>query len=177
MNYDDIERLLIDREYGKVAQLGAAAIPYLIAALKDKNVHMRLRAAEAVEVLAGNPHNAEVIRFVPVLMDALKEEDWEMRERASRVLGDIAERNDVDRRKVQKALEEFVASVRKRGNPTDIWHAELEGAAHYMEIAEAARRRTGKKHSLAGDGVILVGEFPKPPQKGKMYRSEARAIA
>lgn len=202
-NYE--ERFCATRALGKIGDV--FAVPVLVEGLKDENAVMKREAIVGLGKIAkANPGHAALAKelpafidalkhapvdvrehtvdalvwigvpAVPALIEALKDENWTVRLKATDALINIAEKSEIDLRAVEKALNEYV-SVKKEGSAAEIREAKQEARRRYIEISAAARKRAAEKHSLAGDGVILEGELPKPPSGKKMYREGARAFA
>ena len=192
---------------GVLVKIGGDAVPALVHALKNKNIEVRQTAAWVLERIAeNNPGSDKVIAAVPALIEALGDEDSEVRSSATQalvrieipampaviealkndkgeayaalVLERIAEKAEIDLRAVGKALKEVVDSVKEEGNSAATRHAKSRALFRYMNICKAARSHSAKKHALAGDGVILEGERPKPPSgRDGTYRAACGARA
>lgn len=159
--HERIRHRLMFGECDRVAAQGEAVIPHLVLAIRDEQGLVRRGAVDAF-VKLGAPS-------IPALLDALKDGDWNVRDRAARALERIGDKNEIDLRAVQKTLEEFVGSV--NGSGIEIWKAKREAAGHYAKIARSA---TYLKSKAGHGGILLEGGFPKPPRG--MYR-KARAFA
>lgn len=143
----------------------ASAVPVLIETLKDRDEFVRANAVFAL----GKIGDASA---VPALIEALKDRD--MRYEAVEALGKIAEKTEIDLEKVKTTLKESVEPVRKEGDPVKLRNAEVEAAKHLILISNAAAKFRARR--CGEDGMILVGEIPKPPS-GKMYRATRKTKA
>ncbi|MEM4360061.1 MAG: HEAT repeat domain-containing protein, partial [Candidatus Bilamarchaeaceae archaeon] len=113
--------LLILKKTDEVVAVGKPGVPVLIDALKDWNWKVRREAAEALGKIGVNEEQLKEItrmlkkgktweerngaaialgkigdaRAVPALIDALKDEDWNVRKRAAEALEKIAKKQQM----------------------------------------------------------------------------------
>lgn len=166
------------RAVGVLGRIGSgSAIPALIGALKNEDAYVRSEAARLLGEIAHNGKDCSAA--VPALTECLKDRDrgvpWDrtpMRWHAADSLVIIAERIGIDLDEVKKALNEYVESVRMDGEPAEIARAKRDAADCLIRITNAVARFRASR--FGEDGVILVGELPKPPSGKKMYREGAR---
>ena len=116
---DEIIRLLREEEKtGEIVEIGVSAIPALITALKDENSDVRWKAAEAIGKIGVNDEQFETIikmlkegetwkerhgaamtlgklknlKTIPALINALKDENIDVRRSAAGAIGTISEK-------------------------------------------------------------------------------------
>lgn len=116
-------------------------------------------------------------RAVPGLVNALKDEDADIRQNAAVALGNVASVMEIDMNDIRAALLEYVNRVKEKGERIATAIARREAAGFYKRICAGVRKRLTEKYS-GSDGVMLEGAV-KPPSKGdRIYRQgQARAIA
>ena len=163
----------------------------LIRQLVDPNPNARRYAAKRLGELKDT-------RAVPALIGVLKYEKWSLREEAAGALGQIGDTRAVP------ALIEALNYENVRGGPVWVLSEILnkcntieavnEFETHLQEGVNSARKqwRKGvttefglqisnlqiaaarKKDKLAPKHDILLDDIPKPPKRGKMYRTMER---
>ncbi len=160
--------LILDDKTDEIVSIGNDAVPALIDALKNKTEFVGARAAEALEKIGVNDEQFETIikmlkngkrreerhgaaaalgflkdiRAVPVLIDALKDENGDVRRGAAWALEEIVENF------VNKKLEEkdYKAALSMIGNTTDL----------ILKMYRAEFRKKGKDWYLVKEKEGLI---------------------
>ena len=105
--------LLIPDKKDEIVEIGKSAVPYLIEALNDEHVFVRMRAAEALGEIAEK--GIDISSAIPLLIEGLKDEHRHMREHAGGALGKIVEKiiNEGEYPTALKIVKDQVINIRK----------------------------------------------------------------
>jgi len=156
----DDDEDVISRASEVLVKIGKPSVPALIDAFLDSNAKVRSGAADALGKIMDVPS-------IPALVRVLMDDDIRVQIKAANALRNICKESTTigTLDEIEKRLLEGYAAINKK-----YWNHERLANAGY-EISKLMNEAAQKKNSLASKRDIHLGDIPKPPKKGGMYRT------
>jgi len=144
-------------------RIGKPAVPSLLEALKDKDRETRSDAAYILASL--QEHSA-----LPVLFSMLKDSDYHVQKTAIEGLNAFVYncKSGEQIEELTKKIEDCLRNSRKM-------IANLHKSKSGFDFEKLSNAIAKKRNELAQDKGILLTDIPKPPKKGRVYRSYQKA--
>jgi hypothetical protein len=145
-------------------RIGKPAVPSLLEALKDKDRETR---SDAAYILASLGENSAL----PILFCMLKDNDSQVQQTAFEGLNAFVYncKSGEQIKELAKKIEDCLRDSRKM-------IAKLHKSKGGFDFEKLSNAIAKKRNELAQDKGIILTDIPKPPKKGRAYRSYQKAI-